>query len=86
MTFRITDCFFICSAVGGFPPNSGSTPILVLLLFQCFNPIIRNILNQYGGTIISVSHDRKYIDEVVDTVYELTAFGLKEIDFKKLNL
>ena len=40
------------------------------------NPVIRDILKQYGGAIISVSHDRKYIDEVCDTVYELTENGL----------
>ena len=32
-------------------------------------PIIRQALKEYGGTIISVSHDRKYIDEVCDRVY-----------------
>lgn len=35
------------------------------------NPMIRHILKQYGGCIISVSHDRKYIEEVSDTVYEI---------------
>ena len=40
------------------------------------NPVIRDILKQFGGTIISVSHDRKYIDEVCDVVYELTENGL----------
>ena len=28
------------------------------------NPVIRKILKEYPGSIISVSHDRKYIDEV----------------------
>ena len=40
------------------------------------NPVIREILKQYGGAVISVSHDRKYIAEVCDTVYELTETGL----------
>lgn len=40
------------------------------------NPVIRDILKAYGGAIISVSHDRKYIDEVCDIVYELTEDGL----------
>lgn len=40
------------------------------------NPVIREVLRAYGGTIISVSHDRKYIGEVCDTVYELTPTGL----------
>lgn len=41
------------------------------------NPIFRKILNDYNGCIISVSHDRKYIDEVIDKVYELNHDGLK---------
>lgn len=39
------------------------------------NPVIRKILSEYSGTIISISHDRKYICEVCDTVYELTKEG-----------
>lgn len=34
-------------------------------------PVIRRALKEYGGTIISVSHDRKFIDEVCDRVYQL---------------
>ncbi len=41
------------------------------------NPVIRQMLADYRGAIISVSHDRKYIEEVCDRVYELTAEGLK---------
>lgn len=44
------------------------------------NPVIRQVLKDFGGSIISISHDRKYIEEVVDTVYELTEAGLKKID------
>ncbi len=40
-------------------------------------PVIRRILSGFGGAMISVSHDRKFIEEVPDTVYELTAEGLK---------
>ena len=40
------------------------------------NPVIRQMLKTFKGTIISVSHDRKYIEEVADKVYELTAEGL----------
>ena len=40
------------------------------------NPVIRNVLNEYKGTIISVSHDRKYINEVVNALYILTSNGL----------
>ena len=43
------------------------------------NPVIRKVLTEYKGTIISVSHDRKYIDEVSNKLYELTTKGLREI-------
>ena len=42
-------------------------------------PVIRRILSDYPGAIISVSHDRKYIEEVCDTVYTLTKDGLAEL-------
>ena len=41
-------------------------------------PVIREILADFGGTIIAVSHDRKLITEVFDTVYALTEEGLVE--------
>ncbi|MBE6613685.1 MAG: ABC-F family ATP-binding cassette domain-containing protein [Ruminococcaceae bacterium] len=41
-------------------------------------PVIREILASFGGTIIAVTHDRKLIDEVFDTVYALTEEGLIE--------
>ncbi len=40
------------------------------------NPVIRKVLSEYKGTIISVSHDRKYINEVIDSLYILTSTGL----------
>ena len=40
------------------------------------NPVIRRMLRAYQGAIISISHDRKYIAEVCDKVYELTSEGL----------
>ena len=43
------------------------------------SPVIRQMLKGFGGTIISVSHDRKYIEEVADKVYELTERGLELI-------
>ena len=46
------------------------------------NPVIRKVLMNYKGTIISVSHDRKYITEVIDTLYTLTADGLIKEDIK----
>ena len=33
------------------------------------NPVIRKLLKEYPGSIISVSHDRKYIEEVCDTKF-----------------
>lgn len=39
-------------------------------------PVIRSVLKSFGGAIISVSHDRKFINEVCDKVYELTENGL----------
>lgn len=40
------------------------------------NPVIRKVLSEYNGTIISVSHDRKYINEVINSLYILTINGL----------
>lgn len=40
------------------------------------NPVIRQVLSDFGGTIISISHDRRYIEEVCQTVYELTEEGM----------
>lgn len=42
------------------------------------NPIIRKVLREFKGTIISVSHDRKYLAEVVDELYTLTPTCLKK--------
>ena len=39
-------------------------------------PEIRRTLAAFGGAIISISHDRKYLAEVCSKVYELTADGL----------
>lgn len=40
-------------------------------------PVIRKILRDFPGAIISISHDRKFIDEVCDKVYCLSEDGLK---------
>ena len=40
-------------------------------------PVIRKMLKEFPGAIISVSHDRKYLDEVCDKIYRLTSDGLK---------
>ena len=48
------------------------------------NPIIRKMLKNFGGSIISISHDRKYINEVCDTVYELNENGLKTVEIPQV--
>ena len=40
--------------------------------------VLRNMLREFPGAIISISHDRKYIAEVCKKVYELTEDGLKD--------
>jgi ATPase subunit of ABC transporter with duplicated ATPase domains len=42
-------------------------------------PVIRKMIKNFPGTVISISHDRKYIGEVCNTVYELTETGLVEV-------
>lgn len=42
------------------------------------NPIIRNALANFKGTIISISHDRKFIQEVCNTIYEMIEERLKK--------
>ena len=44
------------------------------------NPVIRRILRNFGGTIISVSHDRKFIAEAHDRVLLLDESGLHEVE------
>ncbi len=44
------------------------------------NPVIRGVLSEFKGVIISVTHDRKYLEEVATGVYELTKSGLQKID------
>ncbi len=39
-------------------------------------PVVRKSLKSFTGTVISVSHDRKYLSEVCDRVYRLTENGL----------
>ena len=43
------------------------------------NPVFRDLLRKFDGMIISISHDRKYLDEVVDKLYKLDVSGLKEV-------
>ena len=47
-------------------------------------PRIREVLSEYRGSIISVSHDRKFLNEVCDKVYSLTENGLVLSDKEEL--
>mgnify|MGYP002533312222 FL=1 len=39
-------------------------------------PAIRKALMDFNGTIISISHDRKYLDEVAEIIYILSSDGI----------
>ena len=41
------------------------------------NPVIRNLLANFKGTILAITHDRKMLEEVADEVFELTENGLR---------
>lgn len=43
-------------------------------------PVIRGILKEFDGVIISISHDRKYIGEVCDRICRLDAEGLQPVE------
>lgn len=43
-------------------------------------PVIRGILEDFPGCIISVSHDRKYLGQVCSTLYRLEPEGLVKMD------
>jgi ATPase subunit of ABC transporter with duplicated ATPase domains len=45
-------------------------------------PVIRQVLAEFPGGVISVSHDRLYLEQVCDRVLELTEEGLKEVPFQ----
>ena len=47
-------------------------------------PVIRKMLREFGGAIISVSHDRVYMEEVCSRVLRLTQNGLEEITAERL--
>ncbi len=59
---------------------SGANVLLLDEPSRNFSPLsgpeIRALLRSFPGAIISVSHDRKYLNEVADKVYTLTATGL----------
>lgn len=43
-------------------------------------PVIREALSAYGGAILSVTHDRKFMREVCTDWYELTETGLRPLE------
>ncbi len=67
---------------------SGEFQVLILdeptrNLSPLSGPEIRNALKNFTGCIISVSHDRKYLEEVCDYLYLLNSDGLINIDKEK---
>lgn len=43
-------------------------------------PVIRQMLREFPGAIISISHDRKYMEEVCDHICRLTRQGLENME------
>ena len=43
-------------------------------------PVIRKLIRDFPGAVISISHDRKYIEEVCDKIYRLNAEDLQLMD------
>ena len=43
-------------------------------------PVIRQLIKEFPGAVISISHDRKYINEVCDKIYTLSSKGLIKQD------
>ena len=39
-------------------------------------PVVRRAIRDFGGAVVSVSHDRKYLEEVCDVIYLLRPDGL----------
>jgi len=67
MVLRRADVLLLDEPTRNFSPLSG--------------PVIRAALRNFGGAVISVSHDRKYLDEVCDIIYELRENGLFPVHF-----
>lgn len=43
-------------------------------------PVIRQLIREFPGAVISISHDRKFIYETSDIIYRLTPGGLENIE------
>ena len=48
------------------------------------NPVIREVLGAFTGTILSISHDRAFMRDVCDRVLELTPEGLVPVDRERI--
>lgn len=48
------------------------------------NPVIREIMGDFKGSIISVSHDRKFLKDVCDKVYKFDVDGLRITSLKNI--
>lgn len=44
-------------------------------------PVVRSVLRSFGGAVISVSHDRKFLSEVCGKIYRLSETGLEPFSF-----
>ena len=42
-------------------------------------PVIRRMLAEFPGAILSISHDRKYLGEVCGRIYRFTKDGLSDV-------
>ena len=49
-------------------------------------PVIRRMLKEFPGAIISISHDRKYLAEVCETIYRLTPQGLIPVSKESMHM
>ena len=48
-------------------------------LLSSVRPCHPELLSAFGGAILSVSHDRLYLEEVCQTIYALTPQGLERV-------
>ena len=47
-------------------------------------PEIRKLFANYSGSLVTVSHDRRFLKEVCTSIYSLTEHGLKVVDLQDL--
>jgi ATPase subunit of ABC transporter with duplicated ATPase domains len=44
-------------------------------------PVIEDMLKQYHGAVLAVTHDRRFLKNVMESVYEFSAKGIKNVPF-----